>query len=99
MVRMAKGAAEVPARIAWERTEHEPGDPSNLMDRSPILTARINGELVAVDEVWLRRGRAIDQAEYDFQLADVAWARQHAPSDPKANHRDPVDLTSAPPLF
>lgn len=41
--------------------------------------------------------RPIPQAEYEFQIADGAWAREFAPSDPKANPGQPIDLLKAPP--
>lgn len=65
MVRLVKGGREVPACIQYESTTSEPGNPENLMERSPMLTARINGEIVDTGEVWERRGREISKAEYD----------------------------------
>jgi hypothetical protein len=87
-MRLAKGAPEVGACIRWEQTTHEPGDETNRMDRSPILTARINGEVRHLDDVWTRRGRPITEAEYRFLVEDRGWAKDHAPHLPEANpHR------------
>lgn len=99
MIRLVKGAPEVPACIQYEQTTHEPGNPENLMERSAILTARINGDVVRMDRVWLRRGRSITKAEHDFQVADARWAAKHSPGEPKANPDRPVDLNSIPPIF
>lgn len=98
-VRLSKGGVEVAACIRWERTEREPAEPDNLMERSPILTARINGEIVPLDAVWLRRGREISEAEYKFLVADRAWARAHAPTLPEAEPTQPVDLLTVKPPF
>lgn len=96
LMRMVKKGPEVPASIQWEQTTNEPGNPDNVMERSPILTARINGELVAWDRVWDWAKREIDENEYRFRLADAAWARAHAPHEAIANPRKPVDLLQAP---
>ena len=52
LVRLAKGAPQVPACIRVVQTLAEPGDPLNLMDRSPFIAAFIAGEPVRM----LRRG-------------------------------------------
>jgi len=99
MIRLVKGGPEVPACIQYEQTTHEPGNPENVMERSAILTARIRGDVVPTDRVWLRRGRPITKAEYDFQIADAQWAAKYAPAEPKASPDKPVDLNSIPPIF
>ncbi len=99
MIRLAKGAPEVPACIEYEQTTHEPGNPENVMERSAVLTARIRGEVVPIDRVWLRRGRTITKAEHDFQVADARWAERHAPAEPKANPDKPIDLNKLKPVF
>lgn len=105
-VRVRKGAVEVGARIYWTACPHcaatiEPESfPPNVSERSPTLAAEINGEPATLDEVWLRRGRPLSEADYRFLLADRAWAAQHAPADPAANPREPVNWLTAPlPLF
>lgn len=92
MIRLVKGGPEVPARIYRHATTHEPGDEENLMERPAFLVAEIAGELVDLDDVWLRGGRAIDDAEYRFQVADHAHAREWRPRDAKANPRRAIDL-------
>lgn len=95
-MKLAKRGVEVGACIRWEETKHEPGEPANAMERSRFLAAFINGKPVALHEVWHRRGRAIDVAEYRRLVADRAWARQHAPHLPEAEPSRPVDLETLP---
>lgn len=95
MMRAVKGGPEVPASIQWERTEHEPGEPGNLMDRSPVLTARIAGDIVSWDRVWNWTKREIGRAEHDYRLADMAWAKANRPDLPIANPRKKLDLMQA----
>ncbi|MBN9497826.1 MAG: hypothetical protein J0H39_13805 [Alphaproteobacteria bacterium] len=92
MVRLVKGGPEVPARIYRHVTAREPGNETNAMERSPFLAAEIAGETVALDDVWLRTGRPIDEAEYRFQIADHAHAREWRPRDAKAQPRRAIDL-------
>lgn len=99
LVRLARGGVEVPARIFRHTTTEEPGDPANRMERPSFLVAEILGEPVDLEEVWHRRGRAIDEAEYRYQVADFAHARDWRPGDPKATPRAPIDLTRLPPLY
>lgn len=93
---LVKGGPTVAARIFIHQTAHEPGEPENLMERSPLLSAEINGEPVAVDEVWLRRGRPITKAEHDFLVADRAWVREHAAHLPEARPTEKVDRSTIP---
>jgi hypothetical protein len=92
MIRLVKGGPEVPARIFRYVTTHEPGNPDNAMERSPSLVAEIAGEPTELDDVWLRSGRAIDEAEYRFQVADHAHAREWRPRDAKSQPRRAIDL-------
>lgn len=91
LMKAVKGGPEVPASIQWEQTECEPGESDNLMDRSPILTARIAGKLVDLDRVWNWSKRAISEADHDFRLADMMWAKEHRPELPIANPHKRVD--------
>lgn len=90
-MKLVKKGVEVAACIQYERTAAEPSNPDNLMDRSAILTARINGEIVPLDRVWLSRGRQIDEAEYNWLLADRAWAKKYRPNSPEANPGRKID--------
>lgn len=96
MVRLVSGGPEVPAMI--ERRPHEPGNPENELDRSPrsLLHAEIDGAAVDVDAVWNRRGRAIDRAEYDYQIAIGRHAKAYLPKHPRAEPRSRIDLLTVP---
>lgn len=98
MVRLVKGGVDVPARIFRETCLAEPGAHANRMERPTFLVAEILGETVPLDDVWLRRGRPIDAAEYRFQVADFDHAVAWRPGDPKHAPRARVDLTQLPPL-
>ncbi len=95
LVRLVRNGPPVPAAIMWVQTTHDPvtGEP---MDRSRFLAAYIDGKPVGLDDVWLRRGTPIDEAEYRFRLADAAWAREHVPSEIAANPKRSIDPLSVP---
>lgn len=99
LLRLTKGAVEVPARIFAETCTAEPGNPGNRMERPTFLVAEILGEPVELDEIWERKRRPISAAEYRFQIADFKHAGEWRPDDPKASPRAPVDLTKLPPLY
>lgn len=95
-VRRAPGAREVAAAIMVEHTTYEPGNPSNLMCRSPFLVGYLEGKIVSPLEVWTMRRRPIDMATYRFLLEDVAWAKENAPGSSLARTRERVDLRTVP---
>lgn len=96
MLRLVRGGHETPACIVWEQTHHEPGDPSNVMERPAHLGAYIGDSPVDPSAVWEQRFREITEAEYRYQLADRHWLDANAPSDPKANPTEPINLLTAP---
>lgn len=95
MIKLVRNGPEVPASIQWERTEYEPGNSENRMERSAILTARIAGEIVPWERVWHTKGRRITAQEYAYRVADHKWAREHAPEEPTANPDKPINLLTA----
>ncbi len=95
LLRQVKGGPLVPAAIVVLRTTAEPDEPDNIMDRSPFIAAFIAGEPVGLDDVWFRRGEAITKREYEFRVADLRWAQQHAPDEPQAQPRKRIDLMTA----
>lgn len=91
MIRRVKDGPEVPAMIQIVHTRFEPAEPSNIMpERSPFWIARIGFDYVPIDHVWLRKGRTITKDEYEYQMKLAAWARAHAPADPRAKPRESV---------
>ena len=96
LVRLRKDGPLVPATITRHQTLFDPAHPTVLMERSPHLSARIGFDYVPISDVWERRGTVITKAEYDYQMRLAAWARVHAPSDPRAKPRAPIDHMTAP---
>lgn len=95
LVRLVKGGPRVPAAIRIVHTTREPGEESNRMDRSPFIAAFIAGDPVSIDDVWHRRGEPITEADYNFRVADVRWAQQHASDEPQTQPRKKIDLMQA----
>jgi len=93
-IRLIKDGPFVAAAIVRHHTTYEPGNVLNAMDRSPILTGYIDGEMCDPMKVWLRYGDPIDEREYQFLIRDSAWAKQNFPSDPKAAPRRAVDFST-----
>lgn len=96
LLRLAKNGPRLPAAIMWVHTTREPGNPMNAMERSPFLAAFIAGDPVSLDEVWLRRGTAIAEDEYNFRIADLRHARKFRPDDPLTKPREAIDLDNVP---
>lgn len=97
LVRWSLKGPQVPAMI--EVCNHEPGDPSNLMDRTYFIAVFAGEECDPYEVVACKEHIEITRAEYEFRVADRAWAREHAPADPAAVHaRRRVDLTTMAPI-
>lgn len=99
MIRLAKNGPEVPAAVKRLQTTYEPGNPTNLMERSPFIAAFIRGEVVAPARVWETRGRSISELEYEYQLRLARWANVTDEITPLAEPTKAVDLNAIPPLF
>lgn len=89
MMRLCKGGVEVPACLSWEPT---PAGPL-------ALVARIRGEVVDVDAVWLHRGRPVTKAWHDYMLALARWCDENDPDNPYAHPRKPIDFNRMRPVF
>lgn len=98
LMRLVRNGPRMPAAIFWHETTGEPGEPENTMHgtRPRFLSAMIAGKVVALDDVWLRRGDTITKAEYDFRVADAEWSRQHALDEPQAQPHKPINYMTAP---
>lgn len=94
------GTPEVAAAIIRRtRRSPDPAAPSNIQSECNVLEAYIDGRLVSLDAVWLRKGRAIDEREYQFLIDDRKWARTFKPNDPAANPQQRVDLRRVAPIL
>ena len=92
LCRLTKGGPQVACAIVRRACPHEPGDPSNIMERSPTLVGFIDGEEVHPSRVPWPFGTVITESEYRYRIADAAWARTHAPHLPQAKPRERIDL-------
>lgn len=63
----------VPAMIGFEQTTHEPGDPSNVMERPAHMVAYIAGVPVDPQGLWETRGTEISADEYQRALDELLW--------------------------
>jgi hypothetical protein len=99
LIRLVRNGPPVPACIRLVQTTVEPGEPTNHMERSPFLAAFINDEPVAIDRVWLVRGRPINEGEYRYRCAVTDWAIEHAPDTPEATPTKRVDLARIAPIY
>lgn len=100
LTKLVKGGPEVAVAIEMRAVEHEPDEPGNDMrgSRSPTMVGIVEGKVVDPWAVWRMSlyGRAIARTEYEFRVANAAWAREHAPNEPIANPRARIDMMSAP---
>ena len=100
LMRVHKQGALVPARIWYERLPEHAGLPVDPWPNSEArilgIFAEIAGKACPVDEVWLRRGTPITEAEYRFRSDETAWAREYMPTDPIARPHEPSRLRDVP---
>jgi hypothetical protein len=100
MISRSKRHPEIPARTYW--TNAEPGNPDNVLDRWPLpfIAGEIGGDLAdPLDIFGAPRKRQIKEAEYQYQMASMAWAREYSPEEPLANPDRRVDLSKIPVPF
>jgi hypothetical protein len=96
--KLVRGGVEVALKIVHEPTR----DPltGEALDRSWYWSVYVSGELYGEPTIHvptrLYIGRAIDQAEYDFLVADRKWAADYAPSTPEAQPTQRASLESIP---
>lgn len=87
--RLVKGGPIVAARI-WI---HSPIDPETGELIGPeIFLCEVAGQARDAQEEWTWLAYdPISKAQYDYLVADAAWARRNKPDDPAANPRQPID--------
>ena len=98
-IKLVRNGPEVAAAIFLRAYVEETDADDARMERTPYFEAFIDGRQVPVDQVWLRRGRVIPEAEYRYLLSLSAWARDNAPNEPIANPKQAVDLNTLRPIF
>lgn len=95
-VRLHPKGPLIVAEIRWICTTHEPGEPSNLMERSPFLAGFINNQPASLNEVWQRRWLdEVPQGSLPFERAIADWRtagrESWAKNEPQANPHKPVN--------
>ena len=82
--------------------QHEPGAPSNRLDRSPLCLpyiAELAGEPCDPYEVSLMRELIpIAEAEYRYRVATCAWSRDWDNGDPALKPNRRAALADRPPI-
>lgn len=97
-MRLVRNGPLVPVRI-WFGPPHDPVTGEEL-DRSPRYQAQIAGKEADIDRVWPWCAKnPIAENEYRYMLDVSQWATEHAPREPEAKPREPVDVTTMRPLF
>lgn len=102
-LRLVKKGPMVPCRIRHE----PPRDPETgeFLDRSWYWHGDMAGQddpdpspepTQRVWRIWLSNHKPIEEAEYNFLVAEIVWAKQYAPEEPNANPRSPVKLKTVP---
>lgn len=96
--RMVRGGPWVPIRI-WNGPPKDPLTGEEL-DRSWRWQAERLGREIDVFTVWPYCAmHSITREEYDFLLADHKWAVEHAPDEPAANPKTPINHLKIKPIF
>lgn len=92
--RYVKGGPFVPARIwMFQPIDDESGE----LVGDEILQAEINGKHADPIDKWSWIcSHPITEAEYNYMVANIAWATEHAPDEPAAKPREAVDWTRVP---
>lgn len=96
LCRLVKDGPLVPCAIELRACPHEPGDPSNVMERSPVLVGFVDGEEVHPSRVPWPYGTPTTEADYRYRLANAEWARKHAPHEPIARPKERIDMLRTP---
>lgn len=97
-IKQVRGGPWIAARI-YRSVARDP-DTGELLDRSPVMLAELNGKFVDAYDLWPRvAGNNISEAEYKFLRADSKWAQENAPDDPAANLDQAINLSTLPAIL
>lgn len=90
--KLVKGGIFVPARI-W--LEQDVGEDGELLGAE--LRCEVNGEPADPFDKWSYLcGEPISEAQFNYLTARNRWAAWHAPHEPAANPRKPIDWLTLP---
>jgi len=91
--RLVRGGPYVPARIWVEGTVDHTGH----LTGDEVFRCQIDGRDADPFEKWpWLLSEPITQQEFDFMAANAAWARQHAPGDPRASPGSKINWNDTP---
>lgn len=97
-LRLRRNAVRSAIKV-WHGPPVDP-DTGEEMDRAPRWQATANNRPIDLDRVWpVCAKEPISQADYDYLLARVEWAKRHAPKSPDANPHKAADPLTSPILF
>lgn len=95
--RYVRGGQWIAARIWFHSAERD--EAGDLLEDEG-LRCEIDGKPCNPYQEWPNLcGEPISQPEFKFLSARRQWALDHAPNDPYANPRRPIDLNNQPPVF
>lgn len=95
--RLVKHGPFVPARI-WLKVELD--DDTGELIGDEVMLCEVDGQRRDAAEEWQWLcAHPISEAEFKYLSAAVAWSREHAPSEPMATPRQPVDWSRVPNPF
>lgn len=97
-VRLVRGGPEIAAAIIRDIILHEGDEPDARPERD-VLCGYIGGDIVALHDVWERKGRPITEVEYRGLVATHRRARQYSLDLPEAWPERKVDVTDLDPIF
>jgi len=91
--KLVKDGPFVPARI-WV---YQPVDDEGDLCDDEAMQCEVDGKFADPEEAWSWLcGNPISEAEFKHLTALRQWSEQHAPSEPYANPRKPVDWMNVP---
>jgi hypothetical protein len=90
--KLVKDGPWVPARI-WLVQKIEDG----CLVGDSEMQAEVDGKYAVAEREWSwLNGNPITEARFNFMTADMAWARDYSPNEPKANPREAVNWLAVP---
>lgn len=91
--RLVKNGPFVPARIWLDADVDEAGE----LISDERFQCEVNGQWADAENQWQWLcGEPITEQEFYFLTASIAWTEAHAPHEPMANVRQPIDWSRVP---
>ena len=92
--RLVKGGIFIPARISMHQPiDQETGD----LVGDEVFQCELAGHYADAETQWHWLCQTpITEAEYNYMVASIAWAKDNAPGEPMANPKDKVDWINVP---